>query len=102
VDSGAYRLAIHETIRSQLDLPKVDEQLAEMADATRVHLDVVEPVEVRFANRRANVDAMVLPGDSEVLLGAIPMEDLDVLIDPKRQQLIVNPESPEIARKSLK
>jgi clan AA aspartic protease len=102
VDTGAYMLAVNEAIRSQLDLPKVDEQLAELADGTRVYLDVVGPVEVRFENRRANVDAMVLPGDSEVLLGAIPMEDLDVLVDPKRQQLVVNPESPNIARKSLK
>ena len=45
---------------------------------------------------------MVLPGDAEVLLGSIPMEDMDVLIDPKQQRLIVNPESPYIAKKSLK
>jgi clan AA aspartic protease len=102
VDTGAYMLAVNEAIRSQLDLPKVDEQLAELADGTRVRLDIVGPVEIRFENRRANVDAMVLPGESEVLLGAIPMEDLDVLVDPKRQQLVVNPESPDIARKSLK
>jgi clan AA aspartic protease len=102
VNTGAYMLAINETVRSQLNLPKVDEQLAELADGSHIYLDLVGPVEVRFENRRANVDAMVLPGDSEVLLGAIPMEDLDVLVDPKRQQLIVNPESPEIARKSLK
>jgi clan AA aspartic protease len=102
VDTGAYMLAINETVRSQLGLLKVGEQLAELADGSRVSLDIVGPVEVRFDNRYTNVNAMVLPGDSEVLLGAIPMEDLDVLVDPKRQQLVVNPESPEIARKSLK
>ncbi len=102
VDSGAYMLSINQSIKTQLDLQKVDEQAAELADGTQVRLDIVGPVEIRFENRRANVDAMVLPGEAEVLLGSIPMEDLDVLIDPKRQRLIVNPASPYIAKKSLK
>ena len=95
-------LAINQRIKSQLDLPPVDEQVAELADGSQVRLEIVGPVEIRFKNRRANVDAMVLPGDSEVLLGSIPMEDMDVLIDPKQQKLIVNPASPYIAKKSLK
>lgn len=102
VDSGSYMLAINEKIKAQLNLLKVDEQMAELAEGSLIRLEIVGPVEIRFENRRCNVDAMVLPGDSEVLLGAIPMEDLDVLIDPKQQRLIVNPESPNIARKSLK
>jgi hypothetical protein len=48
------------------------------------------------------VRAVVLPGTAEVLLGSIPLEDLDVVIDPKQQRLIVNPESPYIATKYLK
>ena len=102
VDSGAYMLAINENLKVQLDLTKVDEQMAELADGSKKKLEVVGPVEIRFENRRANVDAIVLPGDSEILLGAIPMGDMDVTIDPKRQQLIVNPESPYLAKKSLK
>ncbi|MCK4766538.1 MAG: aspartyl protease family protein [Candidatus Aminicenantes bacterium] len=102
VDSGAYMLAVNENVKVQLDLDKVDEQMAELADGQKKKLDVVVPVEVRFENRRANVDAMVLPGDAAISLGAIPMEDMDVLIDPKKQKLIVNPESPYLAKKSLK
>jgi len=59
-------------------------------------------VEIRFKNRRAILDAMVVPGEAEVLLGAIPLESLDVIIDPVQQQLVVNPDSPDIAKKSLK
>jgi len=33
----------------------------------------------------------------EVFLGAVPMEDMDVLVSPAKQALIVNPESPNIA-----
>lgn len=102
VDSGSYMLAINQTVKTQLNLQKVGEEEAELADGSRVTLEIVGPIDVRFQNRRTNVDAMVLPGDSEVLLGAIPMEGLDVIIEPKAQRMIVNPESPNIARKSLK
>jgi len=57
---------------------------------------------VRFENRRTTVDAMVLPAEAEVLLGAIPLEGLDVCINPKEQTLTVNPASPYLARKTLK
>ena len=50
----------------------------------------------RFENRRTTVDAVVLADRGEVLLGSVPMEDLDVIIDPKRQKLIVNPDYPYI------
>ncbi|NER39953.1 MAG: clan AA aspartic protease [Oscillatoria sp. SIO1A7] len=102
VDSGAYMLAIDENIKTQLNLQKVDEKVAELADGSQLRLEVVGPVEIKFENRRANVDAMVLPSGSEVLLGSIPMEDMDVLIDPKQQKLIVNPETPYIPKMSLK
>jgi clan AA aspartic protease len=102
VDSGAYMLVVSEHIRQQLDLAVIEEQLFRLADDSERRAKVVGPVEVRFENRRASVDAVVLPGAEEVLLGSIPMEDLDVVIDPKQQRLIVNPESPYIATKHLK
>lgn len=102
VDSGAYMLAINEHVKTQLDLPVLDRQTAQTADGRQLQLEVVGPVEIRFENRRATVDAMVLPGDAEVLLDSIHMEDVDVVVDPKAQRLIVNPENPYIAKKHLK
>jgi hypothetical protein len=64
--------------------------------------DVVDNVQVRFKNRATTCRAMVLPGDNEPLLGAIPLEDMDVLIHPLRQELIVNPEHPYFAQMKLK
>ena len=102
VDSGAYMLAINEHLKAQLDLPVMDHQEAELADGTHQTFEIVGPVDVRFANRSTTVRALVLPGNAEVLLGSIPMEDMDVLIDPKRQELIVNPANPYMAKKHLK
>jgi clan AA aspartic protease len=102
VDSGAYMLSLNEEIKIQLDLAVLDEQEAELADGTLKKIEIVGPVEVRFENRMTTVNAAVLPSNTEVLLGAIPMEDMDVLIDPKQQKLVVNPAHPYMAKKSLK
>ncbi len=102
VDSGAYMLTINENVRAQLDLPFIEKQFGRLADETLLELDVVGPVEVRFENRSTTVRAIVLPGNAEILLGAIPMEDMDVLIDPKQQKLLVNPAHPYVATKHLK
>lgn len=98
VDSGASMLAIPEFVKKQLDLRPVREIEAELVDGSSSTFEVVGPVEVRFENRRTLVEALVVPNSARVLLGAIPMEGMDVLIDPKREQLIVNPESPEVAK----
>ena len=102
VDSGAYMLAINETIQEQLQLPVIEKRKAQMANGGVEEYDVVGPMEVRFKNRQCTCRAMVLPGDNEPLLGAIPMEDMDVLINPTRRELIVNPEHPDIATMMLK
>lgn len=102
VDSGAYMLVINENIKNQLGLPTIEKQRATLADESTIEVEIVGPVEVRFENRRTSVDAMVFPNDTEVLLGAIPMEDMDVLVDPKQQKLIVNPKHPYIATKYVK
>ena len=101
VDRGATMLAIPEFIKRQLDLQKVTDIEAELADGSNLNLEVVGPVEVRFQNRRTNVEALVVPNSKTVLLGAMPMEGMDVLVDPKRERLVVNPESPDVARMLL-
>jgi clan AA aspartic protease len=94
VDSGAWDLVINEDVRQRLNLPLLERRTVRMADESLLDLDVVGPIEVRFEDRRTIVDAVIIPGTSEVLLGAYPMEGLDVMIDPKGERLIVNPPWP--------
>ena len=102
VDTGSYMLCINKSIQEQLQFPVVEKRKAQLANSVIVECDVVSMVEVKFKNRRTMCNAMVLPGDSEPLMGAIPMEDMDVLINPLRQELIVNPEHPYFAQMKLK
>jgi hypothetical protein len=73
-----------------------------LADESERLVDVVGPIEIRFKNRRTVAEALVLTGATEVLLGSVPMEDLDVVIDPKNQTLEVNPRNPNIPVTILK
>ncbi len=102
VDTGSYMLAINENIQEQLQLPVVDKKAAQTADGRIIDCNVVAPIVLLFKNRRVTGSAMVLPGDAEPLLGAIPLEEMDVLIHPLRQELIVNPEHPYLAQMKLK
>jgi hypothetical protein len=107
VDTGSYMLAINESIQEQLQLPVLEKRKAQLANRTAnrgsiEEYDVVGPVELRFKNRQTTCRAMVLPGDNECLLGAIPLEDMDVLIHPLRQELIVNPDHPYFAQMKMK
>ena len=101
MDSGATMLEIPIHVSMQLDLPKIRQIEAELADGSVGFYDVVGPVEVRFSNRQTSVEALVIPGTTKTLLGAIPMEGMDVLIDPQCKRLLVNPDSPNVAKMML-
>jgi clan AA aspartic protease len=102
VDTGALNLCINENMQAQLQLPFVEKRIGVTADGRRIETDMVGPVLLKFKNRTTSCLAMVLPGDNEALLGAIPLEDLDVLVHPQRLELIVNPDTPYIATMALK
>ena len=94
VDSGAVHLCIPKHLQIQLGLPEIDKKEATLPDGSRKLVPYVGPVQIRFKNRIGFTGALVL-GD-QVLLGAIPMEDLDLVVLPKEKVLDVTPNSPNI------
>ncbi|MFN0082995.1 MAG: clan AA aspartic protease [Ferruginibacter sp.] len=102
VDTGSYNLCINETIQEQLDLPFLEKRKGQLADGSIQEYDLVGPIVLKFKNRQTVCNALVLPGDNEPLLGAIPLEDMDVLIHPLKQEFIVNPEHPYYAQMKIK
>ena len=93
-DTGAVHLCIPEHLAIQLNLAELERREVVLADGRRRTVPYVGPVELRFKNRRCFTGAMVL--GNEVLLGAIPMEDMDLVLRPQLQSVDVNPESPNI------
>ena len=95
VDSGAVHLCIPQHVATQLELEVQDRREVTVADGRTRTVDYVGPIRVRFANRQCLVGGLVL-GD-QALLGAIPMEDMDLVIIPSRQTVAINPANPNIA-----
>ena len=102
VDSGAVTLIINDAIAGQLDLETLDNVDVELADGTHSKRKLVGPVTIRFKNRKAHCSALVIPGANDVLLGVIPLEAMDVIIDPLSQQLEVHPDRPYFAGMKVK
>ena len=100
VDTGALLLCVPEHVTVQLALEELEKRQVTTADGATHLAPYVGPVLVKFENRQCPTGALVL-GD-EVLLGAVPMEDMDVLVSPATQTLMVNPESPNFARAIVK
>ena len=94
-DSGAFMLCIPEHVRLQLRLEELEKREVTLADGRKLLCPYVGPVMIRFANRSCFCGALVL--GERTLLGAIPMEDMDLVVHPLTRQLCVNPESPNIA-----
>lgn len=93
-DSGAVHLCIPEHLRIQLKLEEIDKKEVILADGSKEVVPYVGPIQIRFKNRVGFTGALVM-GD-QVLLGAIPMEDLDLVILPKKRIVDVNPASPNL------
>ncbi len=99
-DSGAVHLCIPAHVQIQLGLEEIARKEVTLADGGKQLVTYVGPVELRFKNRVGFAGALVL-GD-EVLLGAIPMEDMDLVLIPKTRTLDVNPGSPNVATSVVK
>ena len=94
-DTGAIHLCIPPHIQIQLQLEEIDAKEVTLADGSRKLVPYVGPIELRYKNRVGFAGALVM-GDMP-LLGAIPMEDMDLVVVPKTRQVIVNPLNPNVA-----
>ena len=88
VDTGAASLVISEEQRQTLGLGITEERSVKMADGRRTVCKLTEAVEVYWKDRHWACPAIVIPGAESVLLGAIPLEGMDLMINPKTQELV--------------
>jgi clan AA aspartic protease len=94
-DTGSVFLCIPEHVRLQLKLDIHEMREVKLADGSYRSYPYVGPIIAHFKNRTGFMGALVL-GD-EVLLGAIPMEEMDLVVNPRDRTVDVNPASPNIA-----
>lgn len=97
VDTGAWHMCVTAEIAAALgfDITEVETENVTLADGRSVEVPRIAPIQINFANRRCAGEAFVL-GD-EPLIGVVPIEAMDCIVDPRTQELRVNPKHPERA-----
>jgi len=88
VDTGAATLVINEAVRRQLGLTIESSYTAELADGSVETYALTEAVEIQWKNRDTVCRAILVPQANEVLIGAIPLEAMDLIINPSKQELV--------------
>lgn len=94
VDTGALHLCIPEHIALQLQLKPLNTREVILADGHSHQVPYVAPVRIEMLGRNCVTGALVF--GNQVLLGAIPMEDMDLIVEPARMRVSVNPLAPNI------
>jgi clan AA aspartic protease len=87
VDTGTGTLVINEDMRQKLGLAVEGLRRATLADGAGAPYQVTEPVKIHWKDRATTCQALVVPHSDTILLGVIPLEDLDLTVDPVRQTL---------------
>jgi predicted aspartyl protease len=96
VDTGATMLVLPGWLQEQLQFPVIRRQLVRYANEETAEREVVYGVEVTVCGRTGVFEAVIEPAKRYGLLGAIVLEALDLIADPRSQRLYVNPRSPDL------
>jgi clan AA aspartic protease len=96
VDTGATMLALPEDVVRQLGAPSLGMRKARYARGIVIEVEWVGNMRIEILGRQMTTDALVLPAGATPLIGQIPLEALDLIVDPKSRELRVNPESPDM------
>jgi predicted aspartyl protease len=91
VDTGATRLYLKPSVIRALGLEKVDEIISQTTNGPAKRL-VFEPVRLEVQGRYGNFDVVDIGENVPNLLGQIPLEYLDFVVDSKNRKLIPNPD----------
>lgn len=102
VDTGATFMCVTEEEALQLgfDIEEVATHVVTLADGRQIKVPRIAPIEIEFGNRSYVTEALVL--GNEPLMGVLPLEAMDLMVDPLRQQLVVNPAHPNFPVASAK
>ncbi|MBC8230780.1 hypothetical protein H8E77_14620 [bacterium] len=96
VDTGATMLVIPSWVQERFEFPVIRKQSVKYADERHEPRDVVAGIEIEVCCRKGVFSAVVEPQKEYGLLGAIIMEELDLIVEPRELKLYPNPRSPEL------
>jgi clan AA aspartic protease len=96
VDTGATMLALPEDVVALLGLTETERRKVKLADGSVREVGQVSDLRVEILGRRMTSDALVMPAGSPPLIGQVQLEVLDLVVDAKSRDVMVNPASPDM------
>jgi predicted aspartyl protease len=91
VDTGASTLSLPASIVKQLGLTKLKSKRI-MTSRGPAETDTYSAVRLLVQGRDCTVDVVEIPDGVPVLVGQVPLELMDFVVDPVNQRIIGNPE----------
>jgi clan AA aspartic protease len=88
VDTGSYSLMIDEQTAQKLGLEKTGEQRIRIANGKRIVCPVTTPVEINWKDRQSVMRVITVPGLQQILLGLLPLEEMDLVVHPNKHELV--------------
>jgi predicted aspartyl protease len=99
VDSGANKLVLPGKVVKELGLPLAGKVKVRYANGQSAIRDMAEGVHVELLGRHGTFRAVVEPKRDTALVGAIVLEDLDLLVDCPNERVV--PRDPKIQIQEL-
>jgi len=87
-DTGAWTLVIDEDTCKKLGLKLKGPEPGVLADGSTIIYQITEGVEVHWKNRQTVCPALVVPGADDILFGALPMEGMDLIVHPRKEEVV--------------
>jgi len=87
VDTGATTLVISENLRQKLGLAVVGSRTVTLAGGSKTSCGIAEPVQICWKDRTSLLRPWIVPDEDEVLLGVLPLEEMDLIVDPVNRSL---------------
>jgi len=92
VDTGAVKFYLKSSVIQQLGLREIGEITSRPMSARAEKRKVFAPVSLEIQGRIGRFDVVEVPDSVPNVVGQIPLEDLDWVVDCRNQKLIPNPE----------
>jgi predicted aspartyl protease len=92
VDTGAVKLYLRSSIIRELGLRPISEVGSRTMSDRMEHRRVFSPVDLEIQGRSGRFDVVEVPDSLPNIVGQIPLEDLDWVVDARNRRLIPNPE----------
>jgi hypothetical protein len=87
-DTGAWTLVINEKTRAKLGLAIKGSIGATLADGSTSVYQQTEAVDIQWKDRSTTQQALLVPYADDVLRGALPLEAMDLMVDPVNERLV--------------